>query len=118
MPALFFWRGLTQLVLYDGQSPWSGGKLSSYEQEWRYGPLSETHKPSERWAAYVRASDQWGVGVHFPASSTFISYVFGGRRPPPLAAGCYGLQTACATARRYEAWRRLPPVPALQLGSC
>ena len=79
---MFFWRGLTQLVLYDGQSPWTNGKLSTYEQEWRYGALSVTHKPSEHWAAYVRASDQWGVGAHFPASSILLAYQYG---PPERA---------------------------------
>jgi hypothetical protein len=108
MPAVFLWRGLSQLVLYDGAKPWSGGNLSSYQQEWRYGPISETHKPSEHWAAYVRPSDQWGVGVLFPASSTFISYQYGGW---PLPAGLPSGQAAPTNAARPPARPHAHPKP-------
>ena len=73
---------LPNLVIYDGDRPWTGAKLTRVIPGWPY----ELQKSTEQWAAYVDEND-WGCGVYFPGSTQLTTY----RHPGPAGpkgGGC------------------------------
>jgi hypothetical protein len=120
LPAVFLWRALDRLVTYDGYKPWSKGALSTYTPEWRYGPIPVARRASERWAAYVRSSDNWGVGLYFPRSANFVSYAYG---PPERASepwSCVylapysGMRLEAGERVEYNAWMYVGQLEAMR----
>jgi hypothetical protein len=66
-----------------GNKPWTNDQLSTYVQGWDKGPTPLQFNATEHWAAYVRPSDKLAVGLYFPDTTSFTSYVLG---PPDRAA--------------------------------
>lgn len=73
LPAVFVNERLSELVRYDGDSPWTGNDLTRSEPGWP----NESHEISENWAAYVDPETGYGVGVYVPIADTITSYRFG-----------------------------------------
>lgn len=71
-PAVFVNPELKTLLLYDGEHPWSGGKLSRAQPGWP----GEQRRMTEGWAAYVDQHDA-GLGVLVPDSDRLTCYRFG-----------------------------------------
>jgi hypothetical protein len=73
LPAVFVDAAFPTLVRYDGDSPWTGGKLTSNVPGWPNQSVAAT----ENWAAYVN-DDNEGIGVFFPGTSELTTYRFEG----------------------------------------
>lgn len=82
MPAVFIDSALTDLVRYEGKSPWTGGALTVDRPGWP----NEYRKPTEPWAAFVGA-DRRGLGVLFPGSDQITTYRHPGPEGPK-GGGC------------------------------
>lgn len=94
LPAFFVDWSLQNFVWYDGTSPWTGGKLSSYVP----ARLDQTNKNEykgndssshflEKWAAYVDDSG-WGIGIYSPSATMCTLYRYGAGPGGPKAASC------------------------------
>lgn len=73
IPAVFLDPRLSDLVLYEGDAPWTGGELS-YKQP---GQKNEYFKIPERWAAFVDENGN-GLGVYVPFAQEITCYRFRG----------------------------------------
>lgn len=72
VPALFMDPGLSTLIQYDGEKPWTRGALSRSVPGWP----NEGRSITENWAAFVDSHD-FGVGAYVPVSSKITTYRFG-----------------------------------------
>jgi hypothetical protein len=72
IPAVFTEPEYENLVLYDGEKPWTNGQLNRSKPGWP----NEGRKTTEHWAAYVNASD-FGIGVLVPVADRLTCYRFG-----------------------------------------
>ncbi len=90
LPAIFMDNGLSNLVFYSGDTPWTHDELT------RYTPPSQTsgtitneeRTRTEHWAAYVDDSD-WGLGVYTPGTPQMTLYRFGIGSGPTSGACSY-----------------------------
>ncbi len=73
MPAVFLDPSLSDLVLYQGASPWTEGPLSTKQP----GQKNEYFDIPENWAAFVDERGE-GVGVCVPSASQITCYRFRG----------------------------------------
>lgn len=73
LPAVFVNERLSELVRYEGDSPWTGEGLTRSEPGWP----NETHPISENWAAYVDPESEEGIGIYVPMADTVTCYRFG-----------------------------------------
>jgi hypothetical protein len=73
IPALFVERRLSMLVTYDGQSPWTNGKL----RELHPGFPNEYYDCSEGWAAWIDESTGTGIGISVPRTTRLTCYRVG-----------------------------------------
>lgn len=72
IPAVFIQPEYENLVLYDGDKPWTNGELNRSRPGWP----NEGRKTTEHWAAYVNNSDV-GIGVLVPVADRLTCYRFG-----------------------------------------
>ena len=72
-PAVFVAPELATLVTYDGNQPWTNGKLSRRSPGWPNESIGLT----ECWAAYV-GPDGFGVGIYVPGVNKATCYRFQG----------------------------------------
>ncbi|MFM7181797.1 MAG: hypothetical protein ACKO2G_10095 [Verrucomicrobiales bacterium] len=82
LPAVFMDYALTDLVYYDGDTPWTNAPIKKDRPGWP----NEQRKPTENWAGFVGA-DGRGVGVSFPGTDRITTY----RHPGPAGpkgGGC------------------------------
>ena len=90
VPAVFMDNGLSNLVFYSGDKPWTNDELT------RYTPPSQTsgtivneeRTRTEHWAAYVDDKD-WGLGVYTPGTPQMTLYRFGHGSGPTSGACSY-----------------------------
>lgn len=90
VPAVFMDNGLSHLVFYSGNRPWTNDVLT------RYTPPSQTsgtitneeRTRTEHWAAYVDDND-WGLGVYTPGTPLMTLYRFGLGEGPTSGACSY-----------------------------
>lgn len=82
LPAVFMNFALPELVLYTGDQPWSGQKLSRSVPGWP----NEQRRCDEEWAAFI-GPDGRGLGIHFPGTKEITCYRFQGP-PGPKGMGC------------------------------
>jgi hypothetical protein len=75
LPAVFVDYALTDLVYYQGKSPWKGGAIKKNQPAW---PNEYRDELSENWAGFV-GPDGRGVGVFFPGTTMITTY----RHPGP-----------------------------------
>jgi hypothetical protein len=73
IPAFFVEPRLENLVLYDGDAPWTGAPVSRSKPGWP----NESRKMTENWAAYVDARD-FGVGAYVPMATRLTCYRYRG----------------------------------------
>jgi hypothetical protein len=71
IPAVFIEPEFKNLVLYDGDNPWTSGPLHRSIPSWP----NEGRKMTEHWAAYVNEKD-FGIGVYVPAADRLTCYRF------------------------------------------
>ncbi|MCX6882853.1 MAG: hypothetical protein NTV12_10170 [Verrucomicrobia bacterium] len=72
IPAVFIEPEFKNLVLYDGDKPWTGSPLHRSIPGWP----NEGRKTTEHWAAYVDDKD-FGIGVLIPVANRLTCYRFG-----------------------------------------
>jgi hypothetical protein len=72
IPAVFIEPEFKNLVLYDGDKPWTGQPLNRSIPGWP----NEGRKMTEHWAAYVDDNNV-GIGVLVPVASRLTCYRFG-----------------------------------------
>ncbi len=82
MPAVFVDYALPNLVIYEGDRPWTGGELTKLVPGWP----NEYQVSSEEWFAFVD-EDGWGIGVYTPGTPELTTYRHPGE-PGPLGGGC------------------------------
>ncbi len=73
IPAVFLDASLSGLVIYEGESPWTGQPLVAK----RPGPKNEYFDIPEHWAAFVD-KNAVGVGVYVPVADRITCYRFQG----------------------------------------
>lgn len=76
IPAVFLEPEYDTLVLYDGDKPWTGDKLSRSKPGWP----NESRRMTESWAAYLDKND-YGLGVYVPVADRLTCYRFGDGDP-------------------------------------
>lgn len=82
LPAVFVDYALPNLVVYDGDKPWTNDELTYIVPGWP----NQSQKSIECWAAYVD-DNHWGIGVYFPGTVNMTTY----RHPGvagPRGGGC------------------------------
>jgi hypothetical protein len=72
VPAVFLQPDLAQLVIYQGDKPWSLDSVSKTKP----GFPNESREMTEHWAAYVDSND-FGLGVYQPQATRLTCYRFG-----------------------------------------
>ena len=73
MPAVFTDYDFDQLAYYNGTSPWTGGALTHNNVAGSNPPaLAGENNLTEHWAAYIKSSTQWGVGLYSPGSPNMV----------------------------------------------
>lgn len=82
LPAVFVDYDLPNLVLYEGEEPWTGRGLKETVPGWP----NEMKKSDECWAAYTDG-DGWGIGVYFPGTNRITCYRYEGPGGPS-GSGC------------------------------
>ncbi|MCP5540872.1 MAG: hypothetical protein H7A52_12090 [Akkermansiaceae bacterium] len=73
LPACFVDPALDTLVLYDGETPWTGAPLSRSTPGWP----NETRAMTEHWAAWIDPTSGRGIGLCVPAAERLTCYRFG-----------------------------------------
>jgi len=88
MPAVFVDYIFTQLALYDGDQPWTGGELTLLDVQPTAPPRNARVRSTEHWFAYVDPTGR-AIGVYTPGTSDLTYYRFrGDRRTGPNAGAC------------------------------
>lgn len=82
LPAVFVDYDLPNLIVYRGEEPWTGGKLTQSVPGWP----NQLSRSDENWAAYVD-DEGWGIGVYFPGTTEMTVYRHPGESGP-LGGGC------------------------------
>jgi hypothetical protein len=82
LPAVFVDHKLGELIIYQGERPWTGGALTTVQPGWP----NEYRSAPENWAAFVGV-DGRGVGVLFPGTDRITTYRFNGPDGPE-GGGC------------------------------
>ncbi len=72
LPAVFVEPQYSTLLVYEGTNAWAGEPIVGFKPGWP----NEYRRFTERWAAYVNASDV-GVGVFVPVATSLTCYRFG-----------------------------------------
>jgi hypothetical protein len=80
VPAAFINPAYGTMVIYDGNQPWSGGKLTRSQPGWP----NEPRKIPEGWVAWVN-SQNTGVGIFSPVARELTCYRFGASPQAPGA---------------------------------
>lgn len=73
LPAVFVNDRLSELVVYEGEKPWTGDNLSRSVPGWP----NERRQMTENWAAYIDPETGRGIGVYVPVADTLTCYRFG-----------------------------------------
>lgn len=91
MPAVFLDSAYSQLVMYQGDRPWTGDALTRLDVE-PSRPLRNAYaENTEHWAAYVNPQTREAIGVFTPGTShlTYYRFVGDGRGGPDGSACSY-----------------------------
>lgn len=75
IPAAFFDRKLSSLMLYDGDKPWTDDKIRTEYPKGIDSPFRS--KITEPWAAYIDPNTGKGVGIFSPKATLITSYRVG-----------------------------------------
>lgn len=97
LPAVFVQAELRNLVVYDGQSPWTDGPVTRSVPGWP----NEHKKMTERWAAYVDGEDK-GIGVYVPVALELTCYRFGSSEKAPGACSYFAPIRTFAITRDFD----------------
>ena len=77
LPAVYTVTGLTRLMTYTGDKPFSGGALTRIENDWKQKFPWTRYLATEGWVAAV-GDDDWGVGVCNPEVYNYLGGRHGG----------------------------------------
>lgn len=89
VPAVFMDNGLSDLIFYSGDKPWTNDALTRYTPPSQTGSITnEERTRTEHWAAYVDNND-WGLGVYTPGTPQMTLYRFGYGSGPTSGACSY-----------------------------
>ncbi len=97
LPAVFVEPQLRNLVLYDGDAPWTGGSVTRSLPGWP----NEYKKMTEHWAAYVDEHDH-GIGVYVPVSNELTCYRYGSSETTPGACSYFAPLRTFAITRDFD----------------
>jgi hypothetical protein len=75
LPPIYMWKGLSRLVLYDGDKPWKKDDLTSIDPPISVDVIPSQSYAMENWAAYVSKEHGWGLGVLFPHTNKISYYL-------------------------------------------
>jgi hypothetical protein len=75
LPAIYMWKGLSRLVLYDGEKPWTNDDLTTIDPPLSVDVIPAQSYAMENWAAYVSRDHGWGLGVLFPHTNKLSYYL-------------------------------------------
>jgi hypothetical protein len=77
LPAIYTVTGLTRLMTYSGDKPFSGGALTRIENDWKQKFPWTRFLATEGWVAAV-GDDDWGIGVCNPEVYNYLGGRHGG----------------------------------------
>ena len=77
LPAVYTVTGLTRLMTYTGDRPFSGGALTRIENDWKQKFPWTRFLATEGWVAAV-GDDEWGMGVCNPEIYNYLGGRHGG----------------------------------------
>lgn len=75
LPAIYLWKGLSRLVLYQGNKPWKNDELTTIDPIISLDVQQAHSYATEHWAAYVSKEHGWGMGVMFPHTNKISYYL-------------------------------------------
>lgn len=75
LPAIYMWKGISRLVLYDGDNPWRNDELTIVDPPISVDVIPGQSYARENWAAYVSKEHGWGMGVLFPHTNKISYYL-------------------------------------------
>ncbi|HEY3783017.1 MAG TPA: hypothetical protein VGL56_18210 [Fimbriimonadaceae bacterium] len=84
MPAVFLQPNFDWLVIYQGDKPWTGDKITKNKP----GFPNESREMTEHWAAYVDSTD-FGLGVYQPSAKELTCYRAGSSETDPSACSYF-----------------------------
>lgn len=119
MPATYFHYAFTHMVVYRGQSPWTGGSLKAVNDLPFWGNShdlhddTEFHDGTENWVAWTN-DKMYGVGVYVPGVNIFLNGMYGEKETSSAASTNY---TAPIVNRKFVSYQRTEYTFLLSVGN-